>query len=135
MTTYYRHKHELLQLELKITDCFVQKLTWEEIEDDFAVKSYQDEINQLELKKEHYLNNLLINLGKTEITEQNSNEIKECYQLIEQYSKVHYSSLFKSHMKRTIEQHQKDYGDYIIRNQFRKANNKEKTINILQLVL
>ncbi len=128
MTTYSRHKYELLHLELKITDHSMQKAIWEEIQDRNSIKMYQDLINSLELQKEHYLNNLLISLGKTEITETNIEEIKSCYELIEQYSKKHYSSLFKSHVNRTVEDYQKKYGDFLIRNQLRKATEIEKII-------
>ena len=78
MKTYYRHKCALLQFESKITDCFLQKFIWEEIKDEDLIKFHQQQINQLELKKEHYLNNLLKSLNITEITEANCLEIKEC---------------------------------------------------------
>ncbi|RRA96100.1 hypothetical protein [Paenimyroides viscosum] len=134
MITYYRHQYELLQLNLQIVNCNLEKLTWLEINDEQSVKLYQDKLNSLEFKKENYLNNLLQSLLKTEITQQNISEVKLCYELIEQYSKKHYSLLFKTHLNRTIENHQKKYGDFLLRNQLKKAVEIEQIITNLERV-
>ncbi len=134
MITYYRHLYELLQLNLQIVNCNLEKLTWLEINDEQSVKLYQDKLNSLEFKKENYLNNLLQSLLKTEITQQNISEVKLCYELIEQYSKKHYSLLFKTHLNRTIENHQKKYGDFLVRNQLKKAVEIEQIISQLERV-
>ncbi|SRR5690606_5007939 len=134
MITYYRHQYELLQLNLQIVNCNLEKLTWLEINDEQSVKLYQDKLNSLEFKKENYLNNLLQSLLKTEITQQNISEVKLCYELIEQYSKKHYSLLFKTHLNRTIENHQKKYGDFLVRNQLKKAVEIEQIISQLERV-
>lgn len=132
MITYYRHEYELLQLNLKIVNCNLEKLTWLEINDDATIKMYQDKLNSLEFEKERYLNNLLHSLSKTEITQHNIDAVKCCYELIEQYSKKHYSQLFKAHLNRTIENHQKKYGDFLLRNQLKKAVEIEQIITHLE---
>ena len=132
MITYYRHQYELLQLNLKIVNCNLEKLTWLEINDEATIKMYQDQLNSLEFEKESYLNNLLQSLLKTEITQQNINEVTCCYELIEQRSKKHYSQLFKTHLNRTIENHQKKYGDFLLRNQLKKAVEIELLIESLE---
>lgn len=132
MITYYRHQYELLQLNLKIVNCNLEKLTWLEINDEATIKMYQDKLNNLEFEKENYLNNLLQSLSKTEITQQNIEEVKLCYELIEQHSKKHYSQLFKTHLNRTIENHQKKYGDFLLRNQLKKAVEIELLIESLE---
>ncbi len=134
MLTYYRHQYELLQLNLKIVNCNLEKLTWLEINDEGMMKIYQDQLNSLEFEKECYLNNLLRSLSKTILTQKNIAEIKCCYELIEEHSKKHHSLLFKTHLNRTIEQHQKKYGDYLLRNQLKKAVELEKMINVLERV-
>jgi len=132
MTTFYRHQYEILQLNLKIVNYHLERLTWLEINDDVTAKIYQDKINSLEFNKECYLNNLLLSISKQIITVDNITEIKLCYELIEQYSKQHYSKLFKTHLQKTIENHQKKHGDYLIRNQIKKAIELEKTIDVLE---
>lgn len=69
MLTYYRHQYELLQLNLKIVNCNLEKLTWLEINDEGMMKIYQDQLNSLEFEKECYLNNLLRSLSKTILTQ------------------------------------------------------------------
>ena len=54
MTIYLRHKYELLQLNLEIVNCNLEKLTWLEINDENNVKLYQEKINTLEFKKENF---------------------------------------------------------------------------------
>lgn len=132
MITYYIHQYALLQLNLKIVNCNLEKLTWLEINDDATIKMYQDKLNNLEFEKENYLNNLLQSLSKTEITQQNIEEVKLCYELIEQHSKKHYSLLFKTHLNRTIENHQKKHGDFLLRNQLKKAVEIEQIITHLE---
>lgn len=134
MNTYLRHKLELLQLEAKITEGQMQKTVWEEINETAAVAFYEEQINGWEQQKETYLNNLLKSLKSTELTLANGYELKRCYELIEQYSKLHYSTLFKAHFYKTVEKHQKSYGDFIIRNQFGKANEVEKIIMLLERI-
>lgn len=134
MKTYLRHKLELLQIDAKITEHLMQKEIWQEIDDKEAVQLYQKKINLLEHKKEIYLNLLLKSLQQAELTLQNGVELKQCYELIEQYSKTHHSALFRAHFYRTVEKHQKSYGDFIIRNQFRKANEVEKMIEDLERI-
>lgn len=135
MKTHLRHKLELLQLDTKITEYLIQKETWQEINDTEAVNYYQKQVNRLEQQKETYLNLLLKSLQRAELTLQNGVELKLCYELIEQYSKTHHSALFRTHFYRTIEQHQKRYGDFIIRNQYRKANEVEKMIEDLERIV
>ncbi len=135
MVTYFRHQYELLQLNLEIVNCNLEKLTWLEINDETTIKMYQEKLNSLEFNKESYLNNLLQSLTRTQITKQNIEEVKCCYELIEQYSKKHYSQLFKTHLSRTIENHQKMYGDFLIRNQWKKAVEIEKIITYLERVI
>lgn len=134
MTHYLRHQYQLLQLSLKIVAFSIEKETWAEINDEVNMKIYQEKINDLEYQKEHYLNNLLRSLHKTEINENNAVEIKKTYDLIEQYSSSLHSQLFKAHLNRTIENHQKKYGDCILRNQLKKAYEIEKTISELERV-
>lgn len=135
MKTYLRHKLELLQIDIKIAEHLMQKETWQEINDTEAVNYYQKQVNRLEQQKETYLNLLLKSLQRAELTLQNGAELKLCYELIEQYSKTHYSALFRTHFYKTIEQHQKCYGDFIIRNQYRKANEVEKMIEDLERII
>lgn len=134
MSTYLRHQYELLQLTLEIVNCNLEKLTWLEINDENTVSLYQEKINALEFKKENYLNNLVQSLSKTKIAQENLSDIKLCYELVEQYSKKHYSQLFKVHLNKTIENHQKKYGDFLIRNQFKKAVEMEQIITHLERV-
>ncbi|WKW46376.1 hypothetical protein P3875_11465 [Myroides sp. JBRI-B21084] len=132
MITYLRHKAELLRLESELVECKIQKSIWMEINDTETQFFYQTKINECAFKKENYLNNLLVLLTKTEITQQNIQEIKCCYQLIEQHSKSHYSLLFKAHLNKTIENYQKKYGDLLLKNQFKKAVEIEKIISNLE---
>ena len=134
MTHYLRHQYQLLQLSLKIVGFSIEKETWAEINDEVNMKIYQEKINDLEYQKELYLNNLLRSLHKTEINEYNAVEIKKTYDLIEQYSSSLHSQLFKAHLNRTIEKHQKKYGDCILRNQLKKAYEIEKKISELERV-
>jgi|GEM_PF-1933075 len=134
MKTYLRHKLELLQIDTKITEHLIQKETWQEISDEEAVLFYHKQVNRLEQQKETYLNQLLKSLQKTALTVQNGTELRQCYELIEQYSKIHHSALFRTHFYKTIEEHQKRYGDFIIRNQLRKANEVEKMIEDLERI-
>lgn len=134
MKTYLRHKLELLQLDTRITEQLIQKETWQEIDDAEAVTFYQKQVSLLEQQKETYLNHLLKSLQRTELTLENGMELKQCYELIEQYSKTHPSVLFRAHFYRTLEKHQKRYGDLIIRNQFRKATEVEKMIGNLERI-
>jgi len=132
MKNYYRHQLNILQLDMKIADYSIQKATWEEINDESAVHLYSEKIMTLENEKTIYLNNLFISLHKTEITEENCAEIKLCYQLLEKYSKSEYSVLFTSHLNRTIEKHQKEYGGFLIKSQIKKAYEIESRIQVLE---
>lgn len=132
MKTYYRHQLEILKMDMKITDYSIQKATWEEINDETTVNLYIEKIENLENEKTNYLNQLFISLHKTEITEDNCAEIKLCYQLLEKYSKSEYSVLFTSHLNRTIEKHQKEYGGFLIKSQIRKAYEIENKIQVLE---
>lgn len=128
MITYLRHRSELLRLESEWVECHIQKLIWQELNDAETLGFYQTKMNDLAFKKENYLNNLLALLAKTEITQQNIQEIKCCYELVEQNSKNHYSLLFKTHLNKTIEKYQKKYGDLLLKNQLRKAVEIEQII-------
>lgn len=132
MHTFLRHQYELLQIDLQIVDCQMQKLVWLEINDVPTIKHYQNTINALAYKKEHYLNNLLISLSKTEITLENITEIKRCYELIEMHSKQHNSNLFKVHLYKVIEKYQKKHSDFLMRNQLKKAIETEHIIYDLE---
>lgn len=117
---------------MKIADYYIQKITWEEIDNREAIEVYEQKIEFLEKSKEAYLNNLFLTLHKTELTEDNCNEIKLCYQLLENYSKSNYSTLFTAHLNRTIEKHQKEYGGYLIKSQIKKAIELENKIQTLE---
>jgi len=132
MKTYYRHQLEILQMDMKIADFSIQKATWSEISDLSTVTFYQEKIDELEIQKESYLNHLFLTLHKTEITEENCSEIKLCYQLLEKHSKSEYSTLFTAHLNRTIEKHQKEYGNFLIKTQIRKAYEIENKIQTLE---
>lgn|SRR5690606_31588165 len=132
MHTFLRHQYEILQMDLKRVDCQMQQLTWLEINDDAAVKHYQDAINTWAYKKEHYLNNLLKSLAKTEITLENVAEIKSCYELIEVHSKQHSSNLFKVHLYKVIEKYHKKHSDFLMSNQLKKAVETEHLIYDLE---
>ena len=69
MKTYYRHQLEILQMDMKIADFSIQKATWAEINDLSTVTFYQEKIDELEIQKETYLNQLFLTLHKTEINE------------------------------------------------------------------
>ncbi|WCM43267.1 hypothetical protein MG290_06305 [Flavobacterium sp. CBA20B-1] len=134
MMTYLKHRAALLHIESQMVECSIQKYTWMEIHDKDAQKVYQEQINEWAFKKENYLNRLLVSLTKTEITTHNIMEIKKCYELVEAYSKNHYSQLFKTHLNRTIENHQKKYGDFLLTNQLKKAVEVEQIIMNLERI-
>lgn len=133
MTNYFIHKTALLKQTLLITELEQEYRTWKEINDTKLCKHYGDLLKREYYKQEIYLNNLLCNLSKMILTKDNIQEVKLCYELLEQYSKTHYSFLFKKHLNYTIETYQKKYGDFIIKGQFSKANETEKLIHILEL--
>lgn len=129
---YLRHKRALLAFETKITDLLIEKHTWIEISDAQLIGHYQKQVNDLEFEKEVYLNKLLQSLQNTPITLDNVLDVKLCYELLEVHSKFHYSKLFKKHLNKTIEDHQKKYGDLIIRTHYKKANEVEILIKKLE---
>ena len=134
MHTFLRHQYELLTIDIKIVDYQMQQHIWSSVNDIETVKYYQDAINKYELKKEQYLNNLLISLTKTKITPINATEIKRCYELIEMHSKQHTSNLFKVRLYKIIEEHQKKHSDYLLKNQLRKVIETERIIYKLEKI-
>jgi len=134
MIHFLRHQQQLLQISLQIVNYSIEKETWKQINDEETVAFYQEKINKLEQRKEVYLNQLLRSLNKTELTEHTVLEMKKTYELVEQYSTHIKSSLFTMHLDKTIENYQKKYGDYLLRNQLKKAHEIEKTISGLERV-